>query len=95
MVECSFDDDAIDDSVKFENYLNTHPAFYTGNNYCSPDYGTYKKFIKDEAYPYFTFYVNINTALSEEITPDEFGYTSDWEIEPVNGKWAELQLLML
>ncbi len=88
LAECGFGDEAIEDSVKFEKYLNTPPAFYTGNNYCSPDYGAYKKFIKGEAKPYLTFYVNMNTALSEEISPDEFGYPSEWKIEPVNGKWV-------
>ena len=88
LTKCDFGDEAIEDSIKFEKYLNTPPAFYIGDNYCSPDYGAYKKFIKGEAYPYLTFYVNMNTALSEDISPEEFGYPSDWKIEPVNGKWV-------
>lgn len=88
LTECSFGDETVEDDIKFEKYLNTPPAFYTGNNYCSPDYGAYMRFITGEVAPYITFYVNMNTQLLEMISPDEFGYTSDWRIETVEGKWV-------
>ena len=87
LTECGFGDETISDPAKFAKYLNTPPDFYLGDNYCSPDYGAYKRFISGEAEPYITFFVDMGTPL-ENFSVELLGYPTDWKIEPVNGKMA-------
>lgn len=83
--EYSFGDDSIDDTVKFEKYLNKKPDIFEGDNWISPQYSAYKSYLSGKEKAYLTFYVDSDTELTEEITSDKLGFPDDWVINGIDG----------
>lgn len=94
LTQCGFGDSSVDDSEKFEKYLNGEkPSYFHGDHWVTGDYNGWMRYISGEAEPYIAepyieVWVDPEIPLDKTVTAAEFGLPDEWKVECVKGRYV-------
>lgn len=89
LTQCGFGDNSVDDSEKFEKYLNgERPDYFLFGTWETGEYNGWMKYISGEAEPYIELWVDPEIPIDKTVTAAEFGLPDEWKVECVEGRYV-------